>query len=99
MSDNVLYHEYAGAGDDTEASLKHGIVVTLTRFSADSFHAPDHYTLTARVVIDHLIVVDEFQAFEIKGRQTDANMIRKAIARFDQLLDLNPEVNKQFEEV
>jgi len=93
----ILYREVQGAGDDNEAANPNGIVVTLSFWQSDDFLATSHYLTESKVMIDRQIVVDEAEC--VRTAYSDAKFIRKAIARFDQLKELSPEVlsNSEFD--
>ena len=89
----ILYRETAGAGEDEENRLDHGIAVTLTYWDSDDWQAPSHYLIQIKVMIDRKFVVDEIEIRrDSYSLNTEAKYIRQAIARFDQLVELNPEV-------
>jgi len=86
----VLYREIVGGSDDTEGNKPNGIVVTLSYWHTTNWQLISHYILSSRVMIDHEIIVDEHQLMTVYI-EDDPKYLRKAIARFDQLLELNPE--------
>ena len=87
MEAEILYREVVGDGDDTEEG-KNGIVVTLSHWTTTTDYARNHYLLESRVMIDRDLVVDECELYFF---QALPKMIRKAVAKVDQLLELSPE--------
>lgn len=95
MPETILYDEYAGGADYTDGKYEHGVHVILGRWDPDISQLPRHYTLQVRVMIDRNIVVDTLEIRKYSYLQGDANEIRNAITRFDQLLDSYPEIEMQ----
>lgn len=90
----VLFRDIAGAGSDTEANQPDGVLVTLTKWTVlDGLEtiARDHYILETSVMLDHRIEVHNFKAIEcFWPTNADAQMIRKAIRAFDDLVLTHP---------
>jgi len=94
MTPDIIYHERIGGGDDTEGNRPDGVVVTLSYWYSDDWKAPSHYIRTARVMLDREIVVDEIEVMRTYLHEHSKH-IRQSIARFDQLVELNPIVNNE----
>lgn len=89
----ILYREKYGAGDDSEEENPNGIVVTASHWETDEVDAPSHFLIEAIVMIDRHDVVKELEVVrEHWNTATRETIIRKAIARFEQLKELNPEI-------
>jgi hypothetical protein len=91
----VLYRETYGAAEDNEAENPNGIVVCLSHWEVGSMYVPDHFLLECKVMIDRQIVVHELSVTgEHWKLATREQMLRKAIQRFDELKELNPDIKE-----
>jgi len=92
--ESILYDQRTGNPEFEPNTLRVSLTKWVASLEMDDEIARSHYTLTAKVTINFEVVVNQFEATPATytNLNDDAEHIRKAIARFDELLDLNPEV-------
>lgn len=97
MEPKIVYREILGGGNDQENQYANGLVVTLSYWNSDNFRVQSHYLMQAEVMINREIIVDETRLIAGYTWQCDAKHIRQAIAWFDQLRELNPETDPEYQ--
>jgi len=89
-TNRIVYHEIVLAGDDDEATLPSGAVVTLSYWDSSDWRMVAHYTLHITVMIDRETVKDEITYIRARYNRDDPKYIRRAIAALDAQLALYP---------